>query len=405
MMRVHSKKDSLKAAFVVLFASTLLAPAPAIPAGAASKPVSKPVSKPAEIDAAVTEAVAFVEKARQVQFVNRPKVIVLNDKAFKAALKKEQDADPASVEQAKELDATLLSLGLIRRPATGQKLLNAVTASGVLGYYSPKTKTMTIRGTKKITPLLRTILVHELTHALDDQRHNLDRPEFDNVTDGTDEAYVYTVEGAARWVENLYRASLSKSQKSLLTVEETKLSFDPALTKVLFDANYSRATLFLIPQLLNPYELGKVMVADLVEAEGTAGLEKAFTKFPTTTEQASSYAKFKTREPAKVVPIPKFDGTKITEGVLGIGGLNALLTTPKNFGGDGLSSATKGWGGDHFVVFKGKDKRICFRIDVVMDTPEDLSELKDALAEFGSELNGNVSEPQSGLVRFDSCDR
>jgi hypothetical protein len=399
-MRVHTNKRSFKAAFAVLLTSTFVAPFLLIRADAATKPAAKT----SEIDAAVAEAVIFVEKARQVQFVNRPKVIVLTDKAFRAALKKEQDSDPASVKQAKELDATLLSLQMIRRPATGQKLLDALTSSGVLGYYSPKTKTMTIRGTKKITPLLRTILVHELTHALDDQRHNLDRPEFDNVTDGTDEAFIYTVEGAARWVENLYRASLSKSQKSLLTVEETKLSFDPTLTKVLFDANYSRATLFLIPQLLNPYELGKVMVADLVKAEGTAGLEKAFTKFPTTTEQASSYAKFKSREAAKVIPVPTFSGTKITEGVLGVGGLNALLTTPQNFGGDSLSSAAKGWGGDHFVVFKGKDKRTCFRLDVSMDTAEDLGELKDALTEFGSELNGKVSEPQAGLLRFDSCD-
>ncbi len=363
------------------------------------------VKKPSALDSAVSEAIVFVEKARQVQFKSRPKVVALNDKAFKAALKKEQEADPASKRQERELDSTLLSLRMIRRPATGKKLLDALTSSGILGYYSPKTKTMTVRGTK-VTPLLRTILVHELTHALDDQFHNLDRPEFDNVTDGTDEAFIFAVEGTARWVENLYRASLSKSQKSLLSLEETKLSLDPALTKVLIDKNYVRATLFLIPQLLGPYELGKVMVADLVKAEGTAGLEKVLNDFPTTTEQASSYAKLKSREPAKNVAMPSFSGTKLSEGVLGIGGINALLTTPASFTSDlALSSASQGWGGDRYVVFTSEDKRTCFRLDVAMDTDKDLDELKTALDELASDTDAKVSEPKPGIVRFDSCDR
>jgi hypothetical protein len=395
-MSVHTKRRFLRAVssgLVALVASLAFA-------GSATA-----AKKTSALDAAVTEAVAFVEKARQVQFTSRPKVIALNDKAFKAALKKEQDADPASIKQERELDSTLLSLRMIRRPATGKKLLDALTSSGILGYYSPKTKTMTVRGTK-VTPLLRTILVHELTHALDDQRHNLDRPEFDNVTDGSDEAFIYTVEGTARWVENLYRSSLSKSQKSLLSIEEAKLSLDPSLSKVLIDRNYVRATLFLIPQLLGPYELGKVMVADLVEAEGTTGLEKVLSNLPNTTEQASSYAKLKSRESAKSVPIPPFSGSKLSEGVLGIGGINALLTTPASFGPDmTLSSASKGWGGDHFVVFKGDDKRTCFRLDVRMDTDKDLGELKSALSQLASDIDAKVSTPSSEIVRFDSCDR
>jgi hypothetical protein len=397
-MSVHINGNLRRSIVGGILASVVASLCISASAAAASK-------SPSALDAAVSEAVTFVEKARQVQFVSRPKVIALNDKAFKAALKKEQEADPASIKQEKELDATLLSLRMIRRPASGKKLLDALTSSGILGYYSPKTKTMTVRGAK-VTPLLRTILVHELTHALDDQRHNLDRPEFDNVTDGSDEAFVYAVEGAARWVENLYRASLSKSQKSLLSIEETKLSLDPALSKVLFDANYARATLFLIPQLLSPYELGKVMVADVVAAEGTAGLEKVLSKFPTTTEQASSYAKLKSRELAKVVPIPSFSGTKLSDGVFGIGGINALLMTPSTFGTDlSLSDAAKGWGGDHYVVFVAKDKRTCFRLDASMDTTKDLEELRAALDQLASDFNGKVSAVNAGTVRFESCDR
>jgi hypothetical protein len=379
----------------------------AVPNGstAATKTTKNAASSKAAMDKAVSEAIVFVEKTRQVQFTSRPKIAVLNDKAFRAALKKEQEADPSTVRMEKELDATLRALRMIRPPATAKKLVEALTSSGVLGYYSPKTKTMTIRGTE-VTPLVRTILVHELTHALDDQRHNLDRPEFDSVTDGTDEAFVFLVEGTARWVENKYRASLSKSQKSLLSIEEAKLSFDPALTKVIVDENYSRATLFLIPQFLNPYELGKFMVADLVDAEGTAGLEKALTKFPTTTEQASSYPKLRSREPAIPVARPPFSGTKLSEGVFGVGGLNALLSTPASFGGElQLSSDVVGWGGDRYVVYQRTDKRTCLRLDVAMDSPEDLKELQAALQDPAELSSGTVTLAKPDLIRFDSCDR
>ncbi len=360
-------------------------------------------SSSAEITRALSDAIRFVEKVRQVKFKSRPRTVVLNEADFRAALRREQASDPASIRQAKDLDATLTALGFLQGTATAQKLLDGLTGSGVLGYYSPKTKTMTIRGTK-VTPLLRTILVHELTHALDDQRHNLDRPQLDDVTDGTDEAFIYLVEGTARWVENKYRDSLSQAQKSLLSTEELKLSFDPALTSILFDKDYVKASVFLLPELLNPYELGKILVADLVEKEGTAGLEKAFGSFPTTTEQASSYAKYSKRERAISVATPPFDGTKVVEGVFGVGGLNALFTTPRTMSSDfKVSDAVEGWGGDRYVVFTTPDKRTCLRLDVAMDTDKDRLELKQQLEGFAESNSANVSEPATDRLRLDSC--
>lgn len=360
-------------------------------------------SSAAEMNRAVTDAMRFVERVRQVRFTRRPKTVVLSNSDFLVALRKEQAADPASLRQEKELDATLRALGLLEGKATAKKLLDGLTGSGVLGYYSPKTDTMTIRGTK-VTPLVRTILVHELTHALDDQRHDLDRPDLDKVTDGTDDAFIYLVEGAARWVENKYRDSLTKAQKTLLNTEELKLSFDPALTAILFDPDFAKASLFLLPELLNPYELGKIMVGELVEKEGTAGLEKAFGSFPKTTEQASSYAKYATRERAVPVSTPPFQGAKLVEGVLGIGSLNALLTTPQTIAEDfKLSEAAKGWGGDRYVVFTTSDKRTCFRLDIAMDTEKDRIELRDRLQVFAESNVSKVSEPAKDRLRLDSC--
>ncbi len=399
MRHIHSIRGVCRARRVtvaVLFCSLMVSLFPAMPAAATS-------SSAGEINRAISEAMRYVERVRRVKFASRPKTVVLNESDFRAALRREQANDPASKKQVSELNATLHALRLLQGDATAQKLLDGLTASGVLGYYSPKTKTMTIRGTK-VTPLLRTILVHELTHALDDQRHNLDRPELENVTDGTDEAFIYLVEGAARWVENSFRDSLSRSQKALLNTEELKLSFDPALTKILLDEKYTRASLFLLPELLNPYELGKVMVADLVAREGTAGLEKAFSRFPITTEQASSYAKYKLREPAVSIATPPFTGTKLGEGTFGIGALNALFTTPTSLSADlKLSDAVMGWGGDRYVVFDSPEKRTCFRLDVAMDSEKDRLELKGQLQTFADSVSARVSEPAKDRLRLESC--
>ena len=399
------------AAAAVCLAQVLAVVAGSAPSAFASTASTKPksVSLPQkDLDAilqAVQEASAYVEGVRKQKFTSKPKVEVLAGAAFVARLRSEQASDPTYERDLKRLGQMLDALGLVNDTKDARVVLDAILDSGVAGFYDPETDVLVVKG-GKISPLVRTILVHELTHALDDQRHDLDRPEMDDVTDGSDEAFVFLVEGTARWVENAYRNSRTAAERREMDAEELRqVQQSGALLRVASNPAYANALPFLITNLLAPYELGKQMVADLVAAEGTEGLEKAFANPPTTAEQGRSYASFARREAAIPVTRPPHEGTLLYSGVFGEASLNALLTSLGDLGGDlRVSTAAKGWGGDQFVLYQPKTGGPCLRLDLAMDTAADLREAEAALKTWAAaHANASVRKQRDDVLRVTAC--
>ena len=86
----------------------------------------------------------------------------------------------------------------------------------LLAYYDQDEDRIIIRGTE-ISPALSVTLVHELTHALQDQHFDLDRE--DESEDGGDEVFRSLVEGDATRVEDGYIASLSDDDRARYVAE------------------------------------------------------------------------------------------------------------------------------------------------------------------------------------------
>ena len=81
---------------------------------------------------------------------------------------------------------------------------NELNAKGIIGFYSYDDERLRVRGTE-LTPAVESVLVHELTHALQDQNFDLgDRlEELDKADDtnssATAEGFEALVEGDARF--------------------------------------------------------------------------------------------------------------------------------------------------------------------------------------------------------------
>ena len=70
----------------------------------------------------------------------------------------------------------LRALGLVTGKVDLLGATNEANGAGTLAYYSFEDKQITIRG-QRLTPAVRSTLVHELTHALQDQHFRDRRPD------------------------------------------------------------------------------------------------------------------------------------------------------------------------------------------------------------------------------------
>ena len=140
----------------------------------------------------------------------------------------------------------------------------------MLGFYDARTDALVVRGSET-TPYVRTVLVHELTHALDDQHFELDRPALDTADDESGLAFSGLVEGNAVRVENLYRRSLDEAEQDRAAEEEQDFAER---------IDGSGVPAFVADLIAFPYLAGPRFVDALVDNGGEQRVDAAFQSPP-----------------------------------------------------------------------------------------------------------------------------
>lgn len=347
-----------------------------------------PTGVPA-VDAALDQIAAFVEDERGLEFLTPVTVELLDDAAFEARLLEDRD-----VEAEADLALTgrlLQALGLVPAGTDLVAAVDQVLGAGVLGFYDPETKELVVRG-GDLTPYTRQTVAHELTHALDDQHFDLDRPELDDATDESGFGFTAVVEGSATQVEDAYEAALDPADRRRLLDEELSFGTDLDLGGIPF---------VLLVQLQAPYEYGPSLVDEILGRQGRGGLDQAFASPPLTSEQVLHPQRYLAGEAAVPVAVPPAEGEVIDQGVFGELMLGILVT---NGTGVGDPDAVDGWGGDQYVAWARPDGSACVRVDAAADTDGDLGELEAALRDAARFLpDMTVERPLPDVVRFTSC--
>jgi hypothetical protein len=346
----------------------------------------------ATFDKAIDDAIAFVEKTRGLTFKTRPTVNAVDDAAFSTRYLELTERDIAKNKQSYD-DATaiLQSVGLLPANISYPDASRAFGSAGVLGFYDPETNELLVRG-GSVTPLVRTTIVHELTHAVDDQWFELYRPELDNRNDEMGWAFTALAEGDARWVEDAYRKQMSAADRASSDREEQALSADIPIQKV--------GVPFIQLQIL-PYDAGEAFVTNVRANGGQSALDKVFSDPPESSEQILYPDKYRNRDHPTAIAEPPADGTKIESGVVG------EILWRLLFAGLGSQSkvtkGTDGWKGDNSVAWTAGTKS-CLRADVAFDTKTDADEFS-ALAQLWvrGRPGGNAARPDATTVRVLSC--
>jgi hypothetical protein len=362
-------------------------------AGAA--PVTQPTATttttapPGPMDAAAKEVEAFVEETRGLKFIRPVKVTLADDATFKSRLLGHEQPDKAEVDKA---TGEMRALGFVPAGFDLVKAVNDSASSDVVGFYDFKAKDLVVRG-NKVTPYVKEVLAHELTHAVDDQHFTLDRPSLSTANDEQDDSFTALTEGDAVHVQLAYYDAMSAADKANADSEENGYG------GTAHDGAQSAPALGDFG--IYPYTLGARFVDQILKAHGQAALDGAFANPPTSSAQILVPDRYFDNMPGasdQITP-PPADGTVIDKGVIGQFGLFVMLR--QTMGDDIAGLAASTWEGDTYVAWRDGAKT-CVRARFLTDSAPSAFPLAVMLKMWvDKQGGGTVEEP--GTVILTTC--
>jgi len=338
----------------------------------------------------------FVESERGLKFEKAVAVEYLSEEEWDADA---GDTSGLTDDDIEDLDDSLVflrAIGLAEGDPDLVDQLGDFTSDAYVGYYSPVDKRIRVRGefAGELPVELKATLVHELTHALQDQHFDLDNiwgdPEADNAF-----AVQALIEGDASNVENGYVADLSSADFDALSES--------------YEAYEGETSNFDIPVGIEvssfaPYALGPGF-AQAIDSVGAGELNHAFRLTPGSDEHVFDPLSYINGDEPRDVETPEISESadEVDSGTFGALGFFIMLS--ERIDPHQAMRATDGWGGDAYVQYREGDTN-CVRIRYFGDTETDLTEMHDALTAW----IGSLPTPFAKVVRegdyldFESCD-
>jgi hypothetical protein len=245
----------------------------------------------------------------------------------------------------------------------------------IIGFYDTVSHRLVFIGTDDPSPLSRTVLAHELTHALDDQAFGLGRlDQLENACrDERLQAFLSLTEGDAVETQLRYMRELSPSEQQDLSREAGSFSPPPATVPP-----------FLRTLLALPYSSGRLFVESLISGGGQAAVNAAFRDPPVSTEQILHPSKYPGDRPQDIA-VPqireKLGGPWADLDVMDIGEswLSTLLAL--RLPTDEAATAAAGWDGGQYRAWSRGDQTAVL-LQTVWDRESDAVEFADAMRRF-----------------------
>lgn len=361
----------------------------------------KAPSYPKAWDSRVEPYVELAEELRDLEFKHPVHVEFQEPKEFAKALEADKaELDDEDLEELEQFTGMLRAMGLVHGDVDLFDETNKLTTGGTLAYYSFEDEKVRVRGTE-ITPAVKSTLVHELVHVLQDQRFDVGATskKLHDAEDSSGLAFQALVEGDASRIETAYAEQLTPQERKALRRDEARQAKD------------AEASIKDVPEVLQtmmgaPYVLGEALL-DVAMLEGEDEVDDLFADPPTTEEHLLDPFTLTEDgdEPRKVNAPTLVDGQKKFDSNT-FESTGWLLTLAARIPLPQALRATDGWGGDQYVAYT-EDKRSCVQIRYVGDTDRDAEELRSALGtwiERGPAGNASVvPEGDDGLL-FTSCD-
>jgi hypothetical protein len=346
------------------------------PAGTTANPTPASFDS---LDEVVGQLQGYVERARGLTFTSPVKVRILKEGPFRARLTASSSSDVADLTGE---EATLRALRLlpddVSLAAQAERDLDRI-----LGFYDPATKELYVKGVGT-TPYVRYVLVHELTHALQDQHFDLTRIAAEN-NDALLAARA-VVEGDAERTMRSYLSTLSAFEQDAVQREARSRDDD-----VYNQAYYASFDNF-------PYVVGMAWNDAVRGSGGQRALDDGFRTLPRSTAEIIHPDRYLAGVGPVDVPRPPADGAVVDEGVVGEYQLIYLLA--RAIDDQDAFDIAQAWGGSHYVTWTRSDGS-CTRVHFRMLTPAAERVLAEALGVWAETTGATVDG--TGPVTLTAC--
>lgn len=344
---------------------------------------------------------------RKIPFKNEVKRDETTRKELRAYLIKELDEDQTPEEfQGDEIG--LKAIGVIPRSMDLHETMARLLTEEVAAFYDPKTKAIhTIKedGTVKrpergfLERLLlgkkeefdkeenKTVLAHELTHALADQHYDLLALQRKIKADDDRElALSALIEGEATLTMTAAQGEDWDGDETIkLPAARMEGAIDilgPLLTRA-GGATLREAPPILAETLIFPYMRGLIFCMRLANEGGWKAIDEAYENPPLSTEQVLHFEKYrgpKRDEPTRL-ELGKLDAgegwKEVGRNVFGEWQIDVMLR-----GRPGSKTASAGWDGDRYAAFVGPNDRLGLVWATTWDSERDAREFAEAYASF-----------------------
>ena len=395
----------LAASAVLIAGSQVLvrsdAPPPEVAAQAPAAP-PEPPPKPHKAQAQVAAVSRIVERLRGLRF-KRDVALRMGtredvEKLVLAELEKEWPPEKLRADE-----RTFKIVGLLPETYDLQSELVAIYREQAAGLYDQKTDTMLLVDHPAMKGLTRTLLAHELTHALQDQHFDLTKL-IARCSDTLDGEFVLLslLEGEATHVMMAYflekgpddpKTNMGKIQEEAMRSSKRLLSAPP----------------WVQHRFLSPYFDGLAFITHF-RKDGWERVNRIYDDLPLSAEQILHPRKYYPRRdfpkridlvnPVVVGGRAKGPWRRCSDTTLGEIGVIALVETWGKLLGDATltGSARKvagGWDGDRLVRYEdatGGDRTIVFFV-TTWDTPEDAAEMHDACRKWAVHWAASAKAP------------
>jgi len=339
------------------YCSSSVAQQPARPKGV--NPSPSPSAKTAEVIAATNEILDEVSKMRGLKIL----------KPVKSGIKSRSEIEQEVIHNFEEsfkpeeidtINKNLIAYGLVSKDFKYRDFMVKLMTEQVAGFYRPKSKELFLADWNELGQQ-RTIMAHELVHALQDQHFDLRRFESWPRGDGDREAAIHAlIEGDATGLMYNYllkpvNSDITKFPSISSLSEMAMAQEEKEGQKVLMSAPAA-----IRESLIFPYIYGADFVQALVKKRGWDGVSRAFTDLPQSTEQIIHFEKYSAREaPVKIKlsDISSLLGAgwkRIDADVNGEFGYYLILS--QFIDKQTARKAAAGWGGDQSTLYENTTK-------------------------------------------------
>jgi hypothetical protein len=353
---------------------------------------------PDEWDPRVADLAAFVEGERDLQFDHPVYVDFLSTSEYTDATTTDEDTiDGQGREELDRFAGELRAFGVASGKLDLFAAYNAVSDGGTLAYYDPVDQRVKVRGTE-LTVGLRVTLVHELTHALQDQHFDLEQLYDADLDSSASTAYRALIEGDALRVEEAYTTGKLTEAEQADYEKEYASQLDDSLEST------SDVPPFVTASFGVPYLLGQPFVVMLSNTGGNRAVDDAFASPPDTEEHLFDPASYLAEETSEEVDLGLDEDIEVLDDGP-FGSPSWFLMLAEHIDPKVAFEAALGWAGDAYATFERRG-RSCVRAAFAGDSPEDEEQMAAALEQWAADMPDGVAEALDigGTPGLESCD-